>query len=169
MIKRSFAITRILSRTEETLSVEWFSDHSRSNAIVGVLSECPFFVPTGCGDGCEFRVIERVAAGAMLAMIGRSMFPAAFRKGGGDRGVGGPDGGLERRPTSAGSFADARRAPVDSHARPARFLSAVASKRTEPSQITLVHATTRAVGGSTDATGSVSPEGSLVRTRGEPD
>ena len=47
MIKRSFAITRILSRTEESLSVEWFSDHSRSNAIVGVLSECPFFVPLG--------------------------------------------------------------------------------------------------------------------------
>jgi hypothetical protein len=47
----------------------------------------------------------------MLAMIGRTIFPAAFRKGGRDRGVGGPDGGLERRPTSAGSFADARRAP----------------------------------------------------------
>ena len=62
-------------------------------------------------DGCEFAVIEGVAAGAMLAMIGRTIFPAAFRKGGRDRGVGGPDGGLERRPTSAGSFADARRAP----------------------------------------------------------
>jgi hypothetical protein len=71
MIKRSFAITRILSRTEESLSVEWFSDHSRSNAIVGVLSECPFFVPSGCGDRCEFAVTEGVAAGVMLAMIGR--------------------------------------------------------------------------------------------------
>jgi hypothetical protein len=73
MIKRSFAITRILSRTEETLSVEWFSDHSRSNAIVGVLSECPFFVPSDCGDGCEFAVVEEVAGGAMLAMIGRTI------------------------------------------------------------------------------------------------
>jgi hypothetical protein len=45
MIKRSFAITRILSRTEETLSVERFGDHSRSNAIVGVLSHCAFLYP----------------------------------------------------------------------------------------------------------------------------
>lgn len=58
----------------------------------------------------------------MLAMIGRTKFPAAFRKSGGDRGVGGPDGGLERRPTSR-AHSPTRAAPLtDYHARAALCL-----------------------------------------------
>ena len=45
--KRTFAITRVFSRTAKSPTVEWFSVLSRSEAIVGVFSDCTCAVPRG--------------------------------------------------------------------------------------------------------------------------